>query len=88
MRNLPASFWQPPKDWGSKSPSVHSRENSLDNTLSQGNFSPQPAASPQPNMGGGGPPPQAAVFRCGEYGRSRASSPRVGDGQDSGRAAL
>lgn len=43
MRNLPASFWQPPT-MGSKSPSVHSRENSLDNSSGfpdQG--SPQPA---------------------------------------------
>lgn len=62
MRNLPASFWQPPKDWGSKSPSVHSRENSLDNTLNQGNFSPQPAASPQPMNGG--PPPQTHHSRA------------------------
>ncbi len=51
MRNLPASFWQPPTH-GSKSPSVHSRENSLDNSL--GTFSPGPGASPQPAPGGVG----------------------------------
>lgn len=42
MRNLPASFFVPPT-MGSKSPSVHSRENSLDNS---GPFSPGPVASP------------------------------------------
>merc|ERR1719319_1710134 len=42
MRNLPSSFFTPPTV-GSKSPSVHSRENSLDNT---GPFSPGPVASP------------------------------------------
>lgn len=47
MRNLPASFWQPPTI-GSKSPSVHSRENSLDNSLGAGPFSPGPIASPGP----------------------------------------
>ena len=47
MRNLPASFWQPPT-LGSKSPSVHSRENSLDNSL--GTFSPVPPGS---SPGGG-----------------------------------
>jgi len=48
MRNLPASFWQPPTI-GSKSPSVHSRENSLDNSLGGGGpFSPGPIASPGP----------------------------------------
>lgn len=47
MRNLPASFWQPPTI-GSKSPSVHSRENSLDNSLGTGPFSPGPIASPGP----------------------------------------
>eukprot|EP00091_Calanus_sinicus_P017715 TRINITY_DN3834_c0_g1_i5.p1 TRINITY_DN3834_c0_g1~~TRINITY_DN3834_c0_g1_i5.p1 ORF type:complete len:440 (+),score=85.11 TRINITY_DN3834_c0_g1_i5:256-1575(+) len=46
MRNLPASFFQPPT-MGSKSPSVHSRENSLDNSLG-GPFSPGPNASPGP----------------------------------------
>ena len=46
MRNLPASFFQPPTI-GSKSPSVHSRENSLDNSLG-GPFSPGPNASPGP----------------------------------------
>jgi len=48
MRNLPASFWQPPTQ-GSKSPSVHSRENSLDNS---GPFSPGAVPSPQPPPGG------------------------------------
>lgn len=49
MRNLPASFWQPPT-LGSKSPSVHSRENSLDNSL--GTFSPvPPGASPGGGVG-------------------------------------
>jgi len=43
MRNLPPSFFKPPPS-GSKSPSVHSRENSLDN----GPFSPGPIASPGP----------------------------------------
>ena len=48
MRNLPASFWNPPTI-GSKSPSVHSRENSLDNSLGQGApFSPGPVPSPGP----------------------------------------
>jgi len=47
MRNLPESFWKPPT-FGSKSPSVHSRENSLDNSLSQGPFSPGPIPSPGP----------------------------------------
>jgi len=51
MRNLPASFWQPPTI-GSKSPSVHSRENSLDNSLGGAPFSPGPGASPgPPNIG-------------------------------------
>jgi len=44
MRNLPASFWQPPT-LGSKSPSLHSRENSLDNSIS----------SSSPSCGGNGP---------------------------------
>ena len=44
QRNLPSSFFKPPTV-GTKSPSVHSRENSLDNT---GPFSPGPAASPHP----------------------------------------
>ena len=36
MRNLPASFFKPPLTGGSRSPSCHSRENSLDSTnLSQ-----------------------------------------------------
>lgn len=48
MRNFPPSFWQPPV-LGSKSPSVHSRENSLDNSC--GPFSPDPVASPQPPVG-------------------------------------
>jgi len=47
MRTLPESFWKPPT-FGSKSPSVHSRENSLDNSLGQGPFSPGPIASPGP----------------------------------------
>ena len=47
MRNLPESFWKPPT-FGSKSPSVHSRENSLDNSLGQGPFSPGPIPSPGP----------------------------------------
>jgi len=51
LRNLPESFWKPPT-FGSKSPSVHSRENSLDNSLGQGPFSPGPIASPgPPNIG-------------------------------------
>ena len=54
QRNLPASFFTPPT-LGSKSPSVHSRENSLDNSL--GTFSPgqliTPGASPQPGGGVG-----------------------------------
>ena len=50
MRNFPPSFWQPPV-LGSKSPSVHSRENSLDNSC--GPFSPDPVASPQPPVGKG-----------------------------------
>ena len=59
MRNLPASFWQPPT-LGSKSPSVHSRENSLDNSLgtfsppSLGTFSPTTGLSPQPGGGAAG----------------------------------
>ena len=59
MRNLPSSFFTPPTV-GSKSPSVHSRENSLDNT---GPFSPGPVASPglgQP----AGPGPQAHHSRA------------------------
>jgi len=52
LRNLPESFWKPPT-FGSKSPSVHSRENSLDNSLGQGGpFSPGPIPSPgPPNIG-------------------------------------
>jgi len=51
LRNLPESFWKPPT-FGSKSPSVHSRENSLDNSLGQGPFSPGPIPSPgPPNIG-------------------------------------
>jgi len=46
QRNLPSSFFKPPTV-GTKSPSVHSRENSLDNT---GPFSPGPAASPHPPL--------------------------------------
>lgn len=46
QRNLPSSFFKPPT-MGTKSPSVHSRENSLDNT---GPFSPGPAASPHPPL--------------------------------------
>jgi len=46
MRNLPESFFRPPQI-GSKSPGVHSRENSLDN----GPF------SPGPPVGSPGPPP-------------------------------
>lgn len=49
MRNLPKSFFLPPSV-GSKSPSVHSRENSLDNSP----FSPGPVPSP-------GPPPMGPV---------------------------
>jgi len=49
MRNLPKSFFHPP-GVGSKSPSVHSRENSLDNSP----FSPGPVPSP-------GPPPMGPV---------------------------
>jgi len=58
MRNLPPSFFVPPTV-GSKSPSVHSRENSLDNS---GPFSPGPQASPHPQPMGQpqGPGPQAA----------------------------
>jgi len=51
MRNLPSSFFTPPTV-GSKSPSVHSRENSLDNT---GPFSPGPVASPLQQPAGPGP---------------------------------
>ena len=46
QRHLPPSFFTPPTV-GTKSPSVHSRENSLDNT---GPFSPGPAASPHPPL--------------------------------------
>ena len=52
MRNLPPSFFKPPQSGGSRSPSCHSRENSLDSTnLSQQPYSPmqQPAGSPQPS---------------------------------------
>ena len=51
MRNLPPSFFKPPQSGGSRSPSCHSRENSLDSSnLSQQPYSPmqQPAGSPQP----------------------------------------
>lgn len=43
MRKFPDSFWRPPTI-GSKSPGMHSRENSLDN----GPFSPGPVDSPGP----------------------------------------
>jgi len=43
MRNLPPSFFEPPPV-GSKSPGVHSRENSLDN----GPLSPGPNSNPTP----------------------------------------
>jgi len=58
MRNLPPSFFVPPTV-GSKSPSVHSRENSLDNS---GPFSPAPQASPHPQSMGQpqGPGPQSS----------------------------
>merc|ERR1719187_910063 len=61
MRNLPASFWQPPT-MGSKSPSVHSRENSLDNSSAP--FSP-----------GGGPQAQGSPQTQPPVGQhSRANS--------------
>lgn len=65
MRNLPPSFFTPPTV-GSKSPSVHSRENSLDNS---GPFSPGPVASPHPQTLGQphGPSP-------GQGHHSRANS--------------
>ena len=49
LRNLPASFWTPPQQGGTKSPSCHSRENSLDNSLKDP-FSPgaKSVGSPQP----------------------------------------
>lgn len=61
MRNLPPSFFVPPTV-GSKSPSVHSRENSLDNS---GPFSPGPMTSPhsQPMGQPQGPGPQASHHR-------------------------
>jgi len=53
MRNLPPSFFKPPQSGGSRSPSCHSRENSLDSSnlsAQQQPFSPmqQPVGSPQP----------------------------------------
>lgn len=49
MRNLPPSFFKPP-NMGTKSPSCHSRENSLDSTSLQDPYSPamQNVGSPQP----------------------------------------
>jgi len=49
MRNLPPSFFKPPNT-GTKSPSCHSRENSLDSTSMQDPYSPamQNVGSPQP----------------------------------------
>ena len=50
MRNLPASFFKPP-NMGSKSPSCHSRENSLDSTSLQDPYSPaMNLGSPQPQQ--------------------------------------
>lgn len=43
MRNLPASFFKPPMSGGSRSPSCHSRENSLDSS----NLSQQQQQQPQ-----------------------------------------
>ena len=53
MRNFPASFWTPPQAGGTKSPSCHSRENSLDNSLKDP-FSPgaKSVGSPQPQQSG------------------------------------
>ena len=52
MRNLPASFFTPPQNGGSKSPSCHSRENSIDGSLADPY---SPAASMQ-NVGSPGNP--------------------------------
>ena len=50
MRNLPPSFFKPP-NMGSKSPSCHSRENSLDSTSLQDPYSPaMNVGSPQPQQ--------------------------------------
>ena len=53
LRNFPASFWTPPQTGGTKSPSCHSRENSLDNSLKDP-FSPgaKSVGSPQPQQQG------------------------------------
>lgn len=52
LRNLPQSFFNPPQSGGSRSPSCHSRENSLDSSglIQQQPYSPmqQPVGSPQP----------------------------------------
>lgn len=56
MRNLPPSFWKPPPS-GSKSPSCHSRENSVDNTLDPMSPGMQSVGSPQPATAAAPPPP-------------------------------
>ena len=53
LRNLPQSCFNPPSSGGSRSPSCHSRENSLDSSGLLQPYSPmqQPVGSPQPQIG-------------------------------------
>ena len=70
MRNFPASFWNPPQAGGTKSPSCHSRENSLDNSLKDP-FSPgaKSVGSPQPQQQG----PQAQPAPQPQHNRSQSA---------------
>ena len=70
LRNFPASFWTPPQTGGTKSPSCHSRENSLDNSLKDP-FSPgaKSVGSPQPQQQG----PQTQQAPQPQHNRSQSA---------------
>lgn len=73
MRNLPASFWKPPGT-GSKSPSCHSRENSLDSTSLADPYSPAPTMPMSPGPVQPQPPRAAPPPHSGAAHHSRAHS--------------